>query len=172
MTEFEKPHPSKKSRIIVLAILSIVIIGALHVALSPATIEQQKAFSELLIGLLALAIGIMLFGLYRKFPTYEQFLDSMTILILFMAPVGLSVPLLIAYHIDMYFLLPIYLACLHVWLFFVKHIIYGKNNWKTDPTKKWVLVPWYLLMGVFFAGAIALVFFAPYMPNWISTGSH
>lgn len=166
MSNIEKFRFSKKVRIFIFIILGVAISAALFVGLSPASLEQREAFTKFLLGIVALEIGLMLYGLRRKYPTLEKFLDSLTILILFMASVGLTIPLLLAYHLGMYFFLPIYLLGLNGWLFFAQYVIYGKNNWQKDHTKKWTLVPWYLLIGSFFAGAIALVVFAPRIPNW------
>lgn len=159
---------STKARIFIFIILGMAICAALFLILSPASLEQRKSFTDFLLGLVALEIGVMLYGLHRRFPTWRKLIDSMTILILFMAPVGLTIPLLLSYRIDMYYFLPTFLIGLNGWLFFAKHIIYGKNKWHEDPTKKWTLVPWYVLIGAFFAGAIVLVVVAPHMPGWTS----
>lgn len=147
---------------------AIGICVALFLALSNSSLEQHKAFANFVIGIDALLIGIMLFVIYRRFPAWRKFVESMTLLILFMTPAGLIVPLLLSYNITIYYFLPAYLACLFGWLLFSQHIIYGKNNWHVDPTKKQTLVPWFILIGLFLVGAIAIVVVAPHVPNWFS----
>ena len=158
---------STKTRIFIFIILGVAVFVALFIVLSPASPEQREAFTNFLLGMVTLEMGLMLYGLHRRFPVWRKFIESMTILTLFMAPVGLIVPLLLSYHVGMYYFLPAFLIGLNGWLFFAKHIIYGKNNWDENPTKKWTLVPWYILICGFFAGTIVLVVIAPHIPNWL-----
>ena len=168
MSDLENFHLSKKSQVLIYSITGVAAFAALLLVFSPATIEQREAFTNFMIGISALEIGLMLYLFRRKFPAWEKFWDSMAILLLFMASVGLTFPLLVEYHVGVYYFLLIYLIGLNGWLFFAKHVIYGKNNWQDDPTKKRTLVPWYILIGLFFPMAIALVVFASEIPNWLS----
>jgi len=159
---------NRKSRIIIFIILGVAVCAALFLVLSTSSLEQSQAFATFLAGIVAVVIGVMLFVIHRRRPDLRNFLESISLLILFMAVVGLTVPLFLSYHVTIYYFLPTFLIGLNGWLFFTIHIIYGKNNWHEDPTKKWALVPWYLLIGAFFPGAIALVVIAPHIPNWVS----
>ena len=127
---------------------------------------MEDPLRDFLIGILALVIIIMLFVVRRRFPQADKFVHSMAILIPVMALVGLTVPLLVEHPGYMYYFLPIYLLGVNGWLFVSKHFVYKKINWQKDGTYKQTLVPWCILMGSFFPGAIALVVFIPHIPNF------
>ncbi len=124
------------------------------------------SLTNLLIAITGLEIGLILFLLIRKKPETKNFVASMTILILVMAVVGGTIPFLTEHKGFMYLFPLIYLVGLNGWLFFAKDKVYGKENWQKDPTHRKILVPWYILMGSFFPGTIALVVFIPVYPNW------
>lgn len=125
-----------KTRIFVYVILGVAVCATLFLVLFVDSPEQHQASSNFIASIVALVIGVMLFLIYRIFPAWRNFLEAMPLLILFMASVGLIVPLLVSYHVSIYYFLPVFLIGLNGWLFFTKHIIYGKNNWDEDPTKR------------------------------------
>ena len=159
---------NRKLQIFFYVILGAVTSAALLVALDPSkSIEQNKALTEFWAGVGAAAIGVLLFFIHRRYPNLKNFVESMPILTLFMAVAVLTIPLFLSYHVSVYYFLPVFLIGLNGWLFFTQHVIYGKNNWHTNPTKKYALVPWYILMGGFFVGTITFVVVASSIPNLI-----
>jgi hypothetical protein len=87
----------------------------------------EDPLRDFLISIVALEIGLMLFFLHRKKPNWKNFLNSMTMLGLIMAPVSLTIPILVQYQGWMYYFPLIYLVGLNLWLFFAKYKIYGKT---------------------------------------------
>jgi len=126
----------------------------------------EDPIRDFLIGFLALVIVIMLFVVHRRFPQADKFVHSMAILIPIMALVGLTVPLLVERPGYMYYFLPIYLIGLNGWLFFARYGIFDRDNWYEDISYEPVRRVWFILIGVFFPGAIALVVFIPHIPNF------
>ena len=118
---------TRKARITIYILLAIGVSVALFLVFSPASLKQREAFTDFTLGVISLEIGIVLFVIYRRFPIWRKFVESMTLLILFMAPAGLIVPLLLSYGVTIYYFLPTYLACLFGWLFF-SFILSMMNN--------------------------------------------
>ena len=127
---------------------------------------MENAILNFEISILALVIGIMLFVMYRKYPQYKNFMDSMTMLLLIMAPVGLTIPIISEYKGGMYLFPVFYFLGLTGWLFFTKHMIYGKELWQKERTYKWTMLPWWMLIATLIPGTIVLVVIIPYFSKW------
>ena len=115
-----------------------------------------------LISLTALVIGFALFFLRRK-NRYEKSVDSLVTIILIMATVGLTYPLLAEYKGYRYFFPPIFLLATNVWLFFAKNKIITEIIWlqRKDQACNVVLICWSVLMIGFFVITIYLVVSIP-----------
>jgi hypothetical protein len=158
---------NRRYQIIIYVISGVVLGSLLFLTLDPSiTLEQNKTLTNFTAAIAAAIIGVVLFVLYRRRPKLRNFFESMPLLILFMSVTGLTIPLFKSYNVSIHYFLPAFLVGLNGWLFFTQHVICGKDNWHTDPSKRWILVPWYMLMGGFFVGTIVLVNVASHVFNW------
>lgn len=117
---------------------------------------------DFLTSIIAFEIGLLLFFLNRKYKV-TKFVESVTMLLLMMAPATLIIPLLAPYQGYIYFFLPIYIIAINGWLFFTRNIIFGKIDWQIETIDKKGVRKIYLILAFGFVSVlILLITFAPH----------